>query len=234
MTTQPNTHVFTLDYRGFGLSSGLPTEEGLITDGVTLVKWIMEATKVPSEQILILGQSLGTAVASAVALSFADPKSNLLPAGVAGLREFEKVDDIVTFASVILVAPFNSIPTLLSTYRIGGLLPLLLPLRAVPLLTNLLTSQVVDKWLTAERLAAYYHGLKDKAQLFKAGRNMGSLQIIHAINDADVSRPSGGRQTSARPDVALILQVKDTVPPNNDDMPTYVGTARSSGRSRWQ
>lgn len=30
------THVITFDYRGFGKSTGIPTEEGLIQDGVAV------------------------------------------------------------------------------------------------------------------------------------------------------------------------------------------------------
>ena len=35
------THVIAVDYRGFGYSTGSPTEQGLITDGVTVVEWAM-------------------------------------------------------------------------------------------------------------------------------------------------------------------------------------------------
>ena len=36
------THVITIDYRGYGYSTGSPTEQGLITDGMTVVKWAMD------------------------------------------------------------------------------------------------------------------------------------------------------------------------------------------------
>ena len=48
----------------------------------------------------------------------------------------------------------------------------------------MLLSQVVDRWPTAERLAAYYsaaHNIAMPAE-YKGGR--GSLQLIHALNDA--------------------------------------------------
>ena len=84
------------------------------------------------------------------------------------------------------------------TYRIGGIFPVLLPLRPVPWLARRLTAQMSEKWPTAERLVAYYETLADSKQLVstkddlsgdgsKVSREMGALQIIHAINDMDIS-----------------------------------------------
>lgn len=189
MTTQPNTHVLTVDYRGFGLSTGSPTEAGLIADGVALVDWVLHVANIPPQRTVILGQSLGTAVSSAVALRYADPSNRygLIPVESAEMRSMEKGEiKSVVFAGIVLAAPFNSVPTLLSTYRIGGLLPILLPLRPFPWLSSALTNQMVDKWLTAERLTAYYEALKGHPQLSGNNGGMGSLQIIHALNDADI------------------------------------------------
>lgn len=139
--------------------------------------------------MLSTGQSLGTAVSSAVALQFADPKNSLLPAGVPELQPLMSLSpghSPVTFAGVILAAPFNSVPTLLLTYRMGGFLPLLLPLRPFPYIADRLLSQMVDKWETAERLAAYYAVLRDSPALHNGARAMGSLQVLHAVNDADI------------------------------------------------
>ncbi|EME89081.1 uncharacterized protein MYCFIDRAFT_26712 [Pseudocercospora fijiensis CIRAD86] len=182
MATRPNTHVFTIDYRGFGHSTGSPHEAGLITDGITLVKWILDVAKIPPERVVILGQSLGTAVSTAVALHFLDPGNELLPRETRELSSLARDSDQIKpmmFAGIVLAAPFSSVPTLLLTYRIGGLLPLLLPLRPVPWFANLLTSQMVDKWETAERLTAYYH-------LSAGAPQLGSLQIVHALDDADI------------------------------------------------
>lgn len=186
---RPNTHVFTLDYRGFGHSTGSPDEAGLIIDGVTLVRWVMEVAKIPPERILILGQSLGTAVSSAVALHFADPQSHLLPRKTTQLWHTPRASTLTTptvFAGIVLASPFNSVPTLLLTYRIGGLLPLLLPLRPVPWLADRLTSRMVDKWQTAERLTAYYVALTDSSELLAGSGPLGSLQLVHALDDADI------------------------------------------------
>lgn len=189
LATQRNTHVFTIDYRGFGLSTGSPTEAGVITDGTALVDWIMSTCNIPPERILILGQSLGTAVSSAVALHFADPHSDLIPSQSRELRPLIAAEGSIkptTFAGVILVAPFSSVPALLMTYRIGGLLPLLLPLRPFPAFADMLTAHMIDKWLSAERLTAYYKALHNHPDLQDGDENRGSLQLIHALNDADI------------------------------------------------
>lgn len=61
MTAKPNTHVLTIDYRGFGHSTGSPTEAGLIVDGVSLVDWVMTVAGIPAERIVILGTLLSKA-----------------------------------------------------------------------------------------------------------------------------------------------------------------------------
>jgi len=130
-----NIHILAIDYRGYGLSTGTPTEEGIITDGIAAVDWAMRVAKVPSNRIIILGQSLGTAVTTAVAEHYA-------------LQGIE-------FAGVVLVAGFTDLPTLLTSYSIAGWVPVLSPLRPYPRLQRLFTSYVVDTWQSASRLANY-------------------------------------------------------------------------------
>lgn len=180
-----------VDYRGFGHSTGSPTEAGVIIDGTTLVNWVLKTANIPSERVVIAGQSLGTAVSTAVGLHFADPTNELIPPEARAIQSLLSDPNGVgfqatTFAGIILAAPFSSIPALLLTYRIGGLLPLLLPLRPIPALADLLTSQMEDKWLSAERLTAYYNVLADSKLLHSDTRSLGSLQVIHALNDADI------------------------------------------------
>ncbi len=195
LTTQPHTHVFTIDYRGYGHSSGSPTEAGLITDGVALLNYVLHIANIPPERILLIGQSLGTAVASAVALEFADPNNSLHPGRLGGAEEASLLAnaDLITqptaFAGIILVAPFSNLPSLMLTYRMGGLVPLLLPLRPFPWLSRLLTDNMVDKWPTADRLRAYYDAFASRTELLTSagGRRMGSVQIVHAIDDMDIT-----------------------------------------------
>ena len=200
---QPDTHVLTIDYRGFGQSTGSPTEAGLIADGTALLNWVMHTAKIPPERIVILGQSLGTAVSSAVALNFVNPSHELIPRldgeSKSLLAPTSEVQQPTAFAGIILVAPFSSLPSLMLTYRIGGVFPVLLPLRPFPWLANILTSRMTDTWPSAARLAAYYQALGAHQKLLVNRRDdlsgdgstttqhMGGLQIIHATNDMDIS-----------------------------------------------
>ena len=55
--------VLVLDYRGYGLSEGTPTEAGLYLDAEAGLDYLVEVQGFPQDRILVLGQSLGGAVA---------------------------------------------------------------------------------------------------------------------------------------------------------------------------
>ena len=140
-----NIHILAIDYRGFGLSTGFPTEEGLITDGVAAVDWAMRVAKIPSNKIVILGQSLGTAVTAAVVEHYAEMGTE--------------------FAGVVLIAGFTDLPNLLTSYSIAGWVPLLSPLQHYPPLQKLFKSYVVDTWPSAARLANFVR-MSKRVRLF--------------------------------------------------------------------
>ena len=60
--------VFLFDYRGFGKSSGSPSERGLYRDGLAAWAYLVEKESVPPEKIVLHGHSIGAAVAIEVAL----------------------------------------------------------------------------------------------------------------------------------------------------------------------
>lgn len=149
-------HVLTIDYRGYGYSTGNPTEEGLITDGVAAVGWALEVAHIPPERIVLLGQSLGTAVATAVAERYI-------------------VKENIEFKGIILIAAFSDIPTLMTTYAVGGIIPILSPLRPYPFLQQFFAKRVQETWYTVTRLA----------NLVRRSRNI-NLQLIHSKNDFQI------------------------------------------------
>ncbi len=59
--------VLIIDYRGYGKSEGEPSEQGLYEDGRSALQWLL-ASGLPRERIWLWGISLGTAVASQVAV----------------------------------------------------------------------------------------------------------------------------------------------------------------------
>ncbi|KAI1868491.1 uncharacterized protein JN550_006407 [Neoarthrinium moseri] len=156
LTDTSTYHVLAIDYRGFGKSTGAPNEAGLINDGTAAVDWAINVAKVPPSRIVIMGQSLGTAVTSAVAEHYA----------MQGIE----------FAGVILVAGFSNLPTLLSRYTAGGVIPVLSPMRSIPPLLRFVQSFIVDKWRSSDRLSTVVGLTRTRLR----------LSLIHAKNDMEI------------------------------------------------
>ncbi|MCP4218707.1 MAG: alpha/beta hydrolase [bacterium] len=60
--------VFLFDYRGYGKSEGQPTEEGAYVDGQTAWDYLVEKEGIEPGRIILMGRSLGGAVAARLAL----------------------------------------------------------------------------------------------------------------------------------------------------------------------
>lgn len=154
-------HVLTFDYRGFGRSSGVPTESGILLDAMTVIEWASQVAGIPSSRIVIFGQSLGTAVSIAVS------------------NHFALQSPPVVFAGTILVAPFVNVATLVSTYRVAGTIPILSPLVKFPRLFSYLTSFIRDKWSSQDRIAQYVRANEGNGENYR-------LTVIHAEDDYDI------------------------------------------------
>jgi abhydrolase domain-containing protein 12 len=154
-------HVLTFDYRGFGRSTGTPSESGLILDALAVVDWAMNVAGIPPSRILIFAQSMGTAVSIAVSkhLALQSPP--------------------VVFAGTILVAPFVDVATLVTTYRVAGAVPILSPLARFPLLFNYLQRFIRDKWESKDHIAQYVRTNEANGERYH-------LTIIHAEDDYDI------------------------------------------------
>ncbi|MFZ2959888.1 MAG: alpha/beta hydrolase [Candidatus Ozemobacteraceae bacterium] len=92
--------VFLYDYRGYGLSSGSPTVAGVISDAEGAAKWLREVKGIPSEQLILYGESLGTGVAVSLAKQLSwKVKAIVLESGFRSLsaRSGEKIPFIGPF-----------------------------------------------------------------------------------------------------------------------------------------
>ncbi|EJD50369.1 alpha/beta-hydrolase [Auricularia subglabra TFB-10046 SS5] len=116
-TSRLRANVLAVDYRGFADSQGVPSEQGLITDARAAWDWLVQRGARPQD-IVLMGQSLGTGVVAGLAAQLADEGVN--PRGV------------------VMVASFQSFPLMLEEYQMFGFLPLLAPLKAIPFITKLL------------------------------------------------------------------------------------------------
>jgi hypothetical protein len=56
-------NIFIIDYRGFGKSQGRPTEKGFYLDAQAAYNYLLNARKITPQEIILYGESLGTAVA---------------------------------------------------------------------------------------------------------------------------------------------------------------------------
>ena len=149
--------MLAVDYRGFGYSSGYPTEKGIITDAIATVNWALHVANIRPKRIVLLGQSLGTAIATAVA------------------EHFSTFSPQPEFAGLILIAAFSDIPKLMLTYNLGGFIPVLSPLRPYPILQKWFSTYITETWNTTQRLGNYVRK-SEKVH----------LTLIHAKNDFDI------------------------------------------------
>ena len=170
-------HVFAFDYRGFGLSSGAPEEEGIVEDGMAILRFLTGHGRGATEgkgaglgvepgRITLLGQSMGTATAT-----------GLYHRWVYGLG-------LPELRGMVLMASFTSLPSLVGQYSFKGLTPrVFAPIRWVPRLERWIHESIVDRWETGARLKDLV-GLKE-GQL--------RLTILHASNDGDIPWREGWR-----------------------------------------
>ncbi|MBK7915671.1 MAG: alpha/beta hydrolase [Chloroflexi bacterium] len=78
--------VLLFDYRGYGQSAGRPSEEGLYLDGESAWAWAQQRAAQENVPAVILGKSLGTAVAIHIAAQ-TPPAALILDSAFASMRE---------------------------------------------------------------------------------------------------------------------------------------------------
>jgi abhydrolase domain-containing protein 12 len=78
-STRLGANVLAIDYRGFADSTGKPSESGLVRDARTAFDWLV-AQGMKSQDILIVGQSLGTGVSAQLGVQLA--AENINPRGI--------------------------------------------------------------------------------------------------------------------------------------------------------
>jgi len=78
------------DYRGYGQSTGTPTEEGTIVDALAGRQWLLENKQISAENIIFFGRSLGGAVATLAAARLGDTP----PAGLVVESSFTSVPEM--------------------------------------------------------------------------------------------------------------------------------------------
>ncbi len=82
-------NVFIIDYRGYGRSEGRPSEEGLYKDARAAWDHLVRGRQIPPERIVLLGKSLGGAVAI-------DLAAQVRPAGLIVQSSFTSVPEMAS------------------------------------------------------------------------------------------------------------------------------------------
>ncbi len=93
--------VLMLDYRGFGLSKGTPSQKHLQQDALSTVHYALDALQIPPQNVVLYGHSLGNACALYAAQAFKN-----LP-----------------FKALILQSPFLSTPDMAASWATHGYQP---------------------------------------------------------------------------------------------------------------
>ncbi|KAA8626888.1 abhydrolase domain containing 12 [Pyrenophora tritici-repentis] len=161
-----NIHVIAVDYRGFGQSTGWPSEFGVLTDALALFNFATETAGISPDRIVVFAQSMGTAVAISLIHHLAMQSSPTF------------------FAGVVLVAPFADVESLTRTYKVARTVPLLSPLGVFPPMMTLLNKFIVTKFPSKERLAALIRHFESCKIDFRKQKY--DITLIHAMDDADI------------------------------------------------
>ncbi|RCS44009.1 alpha/beta hydrolase [Bremerella cremea] len=82
--------VFAFDYRGYGKSEGKPSVKGVLQDATAARAKLCELAKVNDSDVILMGESLGGAVATALAAQ-AKPRALILQSTFPSLREVAAV-----------------------------------------------------------------------------------------------------------------------------------------------
>jgi len=90
--------AYNFDYRGFGDSTGYPSEEGLYRDAEAVWQFVSQKEGIDAKQVILLGNSLGSGPSSYLA-SKIHPKGLILVAGYSSL--------VSVASSQILYRPFS-------------------------------------------------------------------------------------------------------------------------------
>ncbi|KAK4237189.1 Monoacylglycerol lipase ABHD12 [Achaetomium macrosporum] len=172
------------------LSSGHPSEPGLIDNALAIVDWAINTAGVPPERIVIYGQSLGSAVAIAVVHELAR-------------REWDRK---VEFAGLVVTATFSNVAQLTATYRIGGFIPVLSPL------FDFFTSRLRSTWDNERRLSEFVQMAARYDITLIHAEDDSDIPMAHSIRlfrAAVLSAEAASKDSSGEIDESILLKKID-------------------------
>lgn len=93
--------ILLFDYRGFGISKGVPCQKNVEQDALCAVRYALDVLKIAPENLVLYGHSLGNAPALFAAYTFAD----------------------VPFKALVLQSPFLSTPDMAASWAVHAYEP---------------------------------------------------------------------------------------------------------------
>lgn len=177
-TARLQANVLAIDYRGFGDSEGSPSEAGLVRDARAAWDFVQSrkkgqrSTSSPAgEGIVIIGQSLGTGVASQLT------------------RELS--EEGTPPQATVLIAPYRSLRKLVAGYRLG-FVPVLAPILYIPFFERILDRMMHTTFASDEALPGLYAALAAQPKPASGpDRSWPHLVIAHATNDGTIPYSHG-------------------------------------------
>jgi hypothetical protein len=100
--------VLLMDYRGFGKSSGRPSEPGLYKDGLAAWTYLVEKERIEAERIILHGHSIGAAVAIEVALQ-KKVRGLVIESAFTSTKDMAKTMALFSLFSPVFPAHYNNL-----------------------------------------------------------------------------------------------------------------------------
>jgi abhydrolase domain-containing protein 12 len=175
-------HVVAVDYRGFGDSSGWPSEAGLAEDAKAVYRWVEERVMVGGRggggggggvNVYVYGQSLGSSVALGLAHHLSLSASSSQPPQQQQQNEKkDPTNNPLPLAGIILDAPFTNL-TMAALHH-----PSALPFRILPFVKQALLHSMHEKYPSIDLITnitqpiLIIHGRKDRMIPFSLGQEL--------------------------------------------------------------
>lgn len=147
--------VFIFDYRGFGRSTGKPTVEGVLQDSMAARAKLCELASVKDSEMLLMGESLGGAIAVQLAAKSA-PRGLILQSTFSSLKDVAKVH----YPSLAWLVPADRLDSASAIKRYQG-----------PLLQSHGDEDPIVPFASGEKLFDAANEPKSLLTISKAGHN---------------------------------------------------------------
>lgn len=105
---EKNLRVFVFDYRGYGKSTGTPSEKGIYMDAQAAYDYLVNEEKVAPDKIVLAGHSIGAAAAIDMAVKN-DVRSIIIESAFTSTKDMSNIMFPMSLISFLLPAHYNNL-----------------------------------------------------------------------------------------------------------------------------